>query len=266
MEHQPNQVDVWIAFADRVQDPELISRYRVLMSADEREREARFHFAVDRHRYLVTRALVRTTLSLYRPEVPPNDWSFQVNPYGRPRITNAEAGSIGFNVSHSGNVVALAVGNALEIGFDLEVIADRSPSIELASEFFAMKEAAALRSLPPAAQAMRFLELWTLKESFIKACGKGLSIPLDKFSFDLDPSGSICFDAGEDVGSAGREWQFIQVLIPEVAVFALCTEYRGVGVDIRLNDAVPLLTTKSLHCRTLRRSHRQRSVPTSRPG
>jgi 4'-phosphopantetheinyl transferase len=260
MEHRPNQVEVWTAFADRIQDPELISRYRVLMSVDEREREARFHFAVDRHRYLVTRALMRTTLSLYRPDIPPNAWSFRANAYGRPRITNAEVGSIDFNVSHSGNVVALAVGNALEIGFDLEVIADRSPPIELANEFFAMKEAASLRSLPPAAQAMRFLELWTLKESFIKACGKGFSIPPDKFSFDLDPSGSICFDAEEDVGSAGREWQFIQFLIPEVAVFALCTEYRGVGVDIGLNNAVPLLMTKPLHCRRLRRSHRPHAV------
>ena len=36
-------------------------------------------------------------------------------------------------------------------------------------------------------QLERFNELWTLKESFIKACGQGLSIPLDQFGFHIDP-------------------------------------------------------------------------------
>jgi 4'-phosphopantetheinyl transferase len=40
--------------------------------------------------------------------------------------------------------------------------------------------------LPESPQRQRFFELWTLKESDVKSRGMGLSIPLNKFPFDLD--------------------------------------------------------------------------------
>ena len=51
--------------------------------------------------------------------------------------------------------------------------------------FFSKKESEELFSLPLTQQRNRFFDYWTLKESYIKAWGLGLSIPLKDFSFDI---------------------------------------------------------------------------------
>ena len=73
-------------------------------------------------------------------------------------------------------------------------------------------EVRALRSLPLEAQRHRFLDLWTLKESYIKARGMGLSIPLDKFSIDLDSgtNSAIIFDS--DFDDFARSMEILPVL------------------------------------------------------
>src|SRR5437763_959951 len=80
-----------------------------------------FHFARDRRRYLVTRALVRTVLSRYM-DIAPREWAFAVNDYGRPLITNAAAAArqISFNVSHTDSLIILAIAQGHELGVDVE--------------------------------------------------------------------------------------------------------------------------------------------------
>ena len=60
--------------------------------------------------------------------------------------------------------------------------------LSIASNFFSRKECSDLFNLPNKEQRDYFFRLWVLKESFIKAEGKGLSIPLDSFSFELEGS------------------------------------------------------------------------------
>jgi 4'-phosphopantetheinyl transferase len=251
---QPNQIDIWVAFADRIQDGELLSRYVDLLSADEHQRRQRFHFSADRHRYLVTRALVRTTLSHYRPAVAPDAWRFRNNAYGRPFLANLGPETIEFNVAHSGDLIAVAIGNARMIGFDIEVFSEQPPPVEIASRYFAKPEAEILVCLSAEERAARFLEIWTLKESFIKACGKGMSIPLHKFSFDLATRGAIFFAADTDIGPDAIGKEFIQVLLPGRAFMALCTEHKGSKVDVTLSQVIPLMTRAPLAHQVTRRS------------
>ena len=56
---------------------------------------------------------------------------------------------------------------------------------ELAQRFFAAAECEYLRGLPPSLLREAFFRIWTLKEAYIKAEGKGLSIPLDSFHFQF---------------------------------------------------------------------------------
>jgi 4'-phosphopantetheinyl transferase len=58
--------------------------------------------------------------------------------------------------------------------------------LDVADRFFSPSEVAALRALPREEQLDRFFFYWTLKESYIKARGMGLAIPLSQFSFELD--------------------------------------------------------------------------------
>ena len=59
----------------------------------------------------------------------------------------------------------------------------RPVSTAIANRFFSPTEAAALSGVPEHRRQERFFEYWTFKESYIKARGMGLSIPLDRFSF-----------------------------------------------------------------------------------
>ena len=170
----------------------------------------RFHFENDRHRYLITRALVRTVLSRYAP-IAPKDWIFENTPYGRPQIANRHplAKRLGFNVSHSKGLVVLMVGLDRAVGIDTESIARNAP-LDVAERFFSPHEVASLQRLPRDAQAFRFWELWTFKESYIKARGMGLSLPLEQFSIELavESTVAIAFDGIADTPGAWQLWQY----------------------------------------------------------
>ena len=110
---------LWCTFYSDLEDEALLREYRSLLSEAERQQELRCHFARDRRRYLVTRALVRTVLSRYTA-IAPSEWTFAVNDYGRPLIANTAwaARQISFNVSHTDSLIILAVAQGHELGVD----------------------------------------------------------------------------------------------------------------------------------------------------
>jgi 4'-phosphopantetheinyl transferase len=67
---ETDRIDLWLAWPDASEDSSLIERYTALVTNEERARARRFHFPRDRHNYVVTPALVRTTLSRYAPVGP----------------------------------------------------------------------------------------------------------------------------------------------------------------------------------------------------
>src|SRR6185295_2220740 len=94
----------------------------------------------------------------------------------------AEAG-LSFNISHTRSLIVLAVAKERAVGVDVENVQAREIEIRVADRFFAVPEVAALHAVPPDRQQYRFFEYWTFKESYIKARGMGLSLPLGKFGF-----------------------------------------------------------------------------------
>jgi len=181
-----NEVRVWTVFSDEVRDPELLAAYETLMNEEERAREQRYRFERGRHECRVTRALVRTTLSRYA-DVPPEGWTFVLNRYGRPSITPGQCElPLRFNLAHTRGLIACAVTLEHDIGVDVECLDRRSDTVALADHFFSASEVADLHALPEDRQHERFFHYWTLKESYIKARGMGLAIPLDQFAFHLD--------------------------------------------------------------------------------
>lgn len=192
----PDQAHVWFALPEACADPDLVEAYIAWLTPEERARRARFHFDEHRHEYLITRALVRSTLSRYA-DVAPEDWQFKPNAYGRPEIVGPRgAPPLRFNLSNTKGLVVCAVTSGREVGVDVEY-ADRAVrSLEVADRFFAPSEVEALFALPEEAQGERFIMYWTLKESYIKARGMGLAIPLDHFAFEIEEgrAPSITFD------------------------------------------------------------------------
>jgi 4'-phosphopantetheinyl transferase len=236
----PGQIDLWVAGCDAAD--ERAEQYRTLLTDYEKDGEYRFHFERDRRRYLTTRVLIRTVLSRYSA-TPPTAWRFHANRYGRPEIANdgdAER-SLSFNVSHTSDVILMAVTRDNVVGVDIESVNRAPEALDIAERFFSSDEVEALRALPAPLQYDRFFELWTLKEAYIKARGMGLSIPLDSFSFDLREDATIGFSVRARAGDTTAGWRFWQLRPFPGHVAAVCITKRcGPRQQLWLRKIVPL--------------------------
>lgn len=87
-----------------------------------------------------------------------------------------------FSVSHSGDYVALILADDCdtEVGIDIEEHQEQNKIEQIAKRFFTEEEYGAIDSVN------RFYMYWTLKESFLKAIGRGLSYPMNQFSVSFE--------------------------------------------------------------------------------
>src|SRR4051794_3096098 len=181
-----------------------IERHASLLDAAERENAGRFAFERDRRHYIAAHALLRVMLSSIVP-VPPRDWRFETGLFGRPEIVPTPTDvPLRFNLSHTRGLVACCVTLRRDVGLDVEAVDRPMPDIDEIAAYFTQDERALLRLSAPARRYQLFFKLWTLKEAYIKAVGKGLSVPLDSFGFALDPIGIRFPDRHDD----GGRWFF----------------------------------------------------------
>ena len=237
-----HNIDVWLAYYRDLVDEPLLSSYRELLTEEERRKEVRFYFADDQKRYLVTRAMVRTLLSRYIPSIAPADWRFSANRYGRPQIETPDGKDSGlsFNISHTRGLIALGVTGRRELGVDVENIVTRQVSIDIADRFFAPSEVAELSTVPIDRQQDRFFEYWTFKESYIKARGMGLSIPLDQFSFHYPDERAVGIAIEPKLGDDASRWSFWQYRPTAEYLLAVCAERRdGVAPTLTIRNTIP---------------------------
>lgn len=91
-----------------------------------------------------------------------------------------------FNASHSGEW-AVCITDRQTVGIDVERI--KEIERDIAKRYFTEQEAAGLDKMTGSERTRAFYRLWTLKESYMKADGRGMRLGLDKFGFTLDESG-----------------------------------------------------------------------------
>ena len=184
-----------------------------VVSEEERSTADRFKFERDRLRYLATRRMVRNLLSKYA-DIEPDAWKFETNEFGKPSIDPEQYAGLYFNVSHTSSTIVCAVAIFPHIGVDIE---DQihSDYHEVATRFFANDEQEWLRAAESVQdESARFLAIWTLKEAYIKAVGKGLTIPLTSFS--VFPHHERWF-AVENDGKAER-WSFRKYFVGDSTI------------------------------------------------
>lgn len=187
------------------------------LPVEERLRHDRFVFERDRRDFAVAHALLRRCLSAQGDRAP-HEWAFTAGTYGKPSLAPADAARnrLAFNLSHTHGLVACAVTRGFDIGVDVERLYRGTDVLELAARFFSPEESVALQQLEPAERQIRFAEIWTLKEAFIKAIGEGLSCPLNEFSFTFGDPPSLGFNSARSTRAA--RWCF--------ALFAPSNEHR----------------------------------------
>lgn len=169
---------IFAADVSPLAEPTLYRAACALVTPERRARAERFHFAKDRQLCLGAGLLLRCglrTLGVTPPE------SLVLAPGGKPQLPG---GKVQFNLSHSGVWAICALGDT-ELGCDVERI---SPTDLKAARRFCPSERAAILA-EPSEEARRklFYRFWTLKESFLKATGQGMALPLDSFEIQLEP-------------------------------------------------------------------------------
>jgi 4'-phosphopantetheinyl transferase len=200
-------VHLWLAAPDEVAAAGRLDACAALLSDDERRRFARLLRPEHRAERIVARALARLTLARHVP-ASPSDLRFVTSPHGRPSLAPAcDAGDLDFNVSHTAGLVACAIARGRAIGVDVEDTTRRTRLMPVAERFFAPPEVDALVAAPPAARRALFFAFWTLKESYIKARGLGLAIPLARFWFRLGDA-DVDLTCDPSLADLASTWHF----------------------------------------------------------
>ncbi|OHX34443.1 hypothetical protein BJL95_17420 [Methylomonas sp. LWB] len=177
-------VDVW---QGRLDLPEAVTiRLAEVLSADERARAAAFKFAHLRDRYVVGRGLLRQTLASYTGSDPAG-LRFRVGEFGKPALS----GGPGFNVSHTADALLIAVADAADIGIDIEAVKPARDLSGLAERCFSVDEYAVWLSLAESERVAAFYRLWTKKEAFVKAVGRGIALGVELCEFDVTAGGGL---------------------------------------------------------------------------
>jgi 4'-phosphopantetheinyl transferase len=227
-----NQVQLWRAELDNIRNDE--ARWMALLSAEEKTRAGRFHFAADRQRFTTSRALLRMILGGYL-NTNPAHIDFAYSEKEKPALAEPHACSgIKFNLSHSGGVGLFAFSRHRELGVDIEAIRPDSDIETIARRFFSAAEQEELSSIPPDEKRDAFFRGWTRKEAYIKARGDGLSLPLHQFDVSLAGGsgfGSALVATRPDASESAR-WHLREVAAGSGYVAALCVR----SPDCELRD------------------------------
>jgi 4'-phosphopantetheinyl transferase len=180
----PDEVHVWRATLDQPQDT--IARFMRLLSLDERARAEKFQFEADGKRHIIGRGLSRTLLG-HCLGSPADQLKFEYNEFGKPALAAGLYRPLAFNVSHSGELVLVALALGRDLGIDVERMRRDMAKEEIAARFFSPNECRALAALASDVQCAAFFACWTRKEAYLKARGDGLSLPLDQFDVAFVP-------------------------------------------------------------------------------
>ena len=163
-------------------DEEIFLRLSGHISNYKKEKISKFRFVEDRNRCLIGDLLARYTICR-KYNLPLEAMQLSEDSFGKPKVTNYK--DIHFNISHSGSWVVCAVDD-VPVGIDVELI--KPIDIGIAKRFYSREEYIKLMMLNEEERMEYFYKLWTLKESYIKAIGRGLLIDISSCSFDIKTS------------------------------------------------------------------------------
>lgn len=240
---------VWYAWVDKIDCRALEARL-IVLSQSERKRYESFYFAPDRDRFLAAHLLKRHVLAKYLKGTP-EAVEIELDSLGKPHVN--QSGShvpIHFNMTHTHDLVACAVANR-RVGIDAEFLG-RKLTQSATEMFLSDAELKLVQSLDPNHRSDTVLEMWTLKEAYLKGVGVGLQKPPKKFSFHtFVPRDSsrlpfqAQFDDAEWMWEFFREFQLFAGYVVATAVeLERCDNLSAKGtdkVDIRYLNGTNLL-------------------------
>lgn len=228
-----DQIKVW--YRELSGDaPDLPALYEVL-SLDERERAERFRVPKAKDEFVLTRGTLRSLLgsALHKH---PGAVRFEYSEHGKPALSASEQSDLRFSVSHTEGIALFAFALGRAVGVDIEFV-ERSGDVNaIAERFFSAGERQVLRGLSSSNSREAFFRCWTRKEAYVKARGKGLSIPLDQFDVSILPDEPAQLLATRPDPEEAARWSLHELTIRPDYAAALAV---AVDVDIRRQERQP---------------------------
>lgn len=183
-----------------------------------------FKFSIDQQRSLMGQLMVR----LFYAEKLKTHWTdfkFEYNEQDKPSLKNYS--SEYFNISHSGNWV-IVVFSDQEVGCDIEIA--KGDRRKIAERFFTPQEIKDLENqIDEESRIKYFYQLWSLKESYMKAIGKGISMSLSSFAFIKKEEKYTL-----DFSKYGTDWFFHSDTIEEKYFLSICSKYQKLEKEIKI--------------------------------
>lgn len=192
------------------------NEYYFQLPATLRQKNERYRNWEDRARHAAGNVLLMQALRLTGGD-PRELHHLKYSPHGRPWLP----GKFDFNISHSGHYVICAISSIERVGIDVEEIKPVDfcyfQNVMSAHQWAIIMEA----DYP----VKEFYRFWTLKESIIKADGRGLFIPLHEI------------DIKRDIGIVnGMQWFLKELVLDEQHLSCLATRNKVCDIDVRKID------------------------------
>ncbi|MBG9455436.1 hypothetical protein ABE61_15360 [Lysinibacillus sphaericus] len=190
-----------------------------LLPSEKQEKLNRFTQYKDAQRGLVAELLIRNILR--EKGFSSDKICFQPNSFGKPflpKITDVD-----FNLSHSEDWVVCALDRS-RIGIDIEYI--QAIDLDISNQFFTETECHYIFSNSEF-QLDRFYDIWTMKESYLKAIGYGLSFPLNSFSV-------IQSDNDFMVDSIGEKYFLKLIEIDPAYKLSVCVSHSNLPLEVNI--------------------------------
>jgi 4'-phosphopantetheinyl transferase len=129
-----------------------------------------------RRRFINAHGSTRRLLGNYLGR-PPSCLTFESGTYGKPYVANED---VHFSLSHTGDLALLAISRYGPLGIDVERIRGAKNDVAMISPLFSRVERETLSTASDPIST--FFTIWTRKEAYLKATGRGLSRSLQSFT------------------------------------------------------------------------------------
>ena len=187
-----------------------LSDYQATLDKDELAIAERFKFAELKTRYIISHGILRQLLA---KQVNKSAAEIRIakTEFGKPFLPDYP--KLSFNMSHSGDILAVAISSKCQLGIDVERYKTRHNWEGLVKKCFAPEEAAYWYNLDKAERNRAFYQFWVKKEALVKAVGKGITLGLELCV--VNPDNTASFLRVPKLGGLADQWQIYTLDIPE---------------------------------------------------
>jgi 4'-phosphopantetheinyl transferase len=179
-----NEIHLWCA--PLTNSKQSLDQITSILSPDEQDRASKFIYSDDRRKFMIGRYILRNILAFYT-EKDPRDVEIHYTPLNKPFLPESYEQNIQFNLSHSEDLMAVAIARDVAVGIDIESTSYPQEELDLAREFLSPKEILKLDKIPELQKKDAFLNAWTRKEAYLKAVGKGIDESLSEIEVTMEP-------------------------------------------------------------------------------